>query len=198
MIEIINCPDNSPYLRFKNEYDLAKNQNQEMIQAMCISSYSKKSKEVNSRFVNLKFIRGKDFIFFSNYGSIKASEFKDNKRVSCIFYWSKTDTQIRIKGSISKTSREYNLKYFASRSPDKNALAISSKQSAYIDSYDEIVKRFNFVKYNDDLTECPEYWGGFKIRPYYFEFWKGHESRLNKRDAYELKKSKWIHNFLQP
>ena len=28
-----------------------------------------------------------------------------------------------------------------------------------------------------------------------FEFWEGHESRLNKREVYELKDDKWIHSF---
>lgn len=198
MIEITNCPDEIPYSRFNKEYNDAKKLNQEMIQAMCISSYSKKTDEVNSRFVNLKFIKEKDFIFFSNYDSVKAKEFKECKKISAIFYWSKTDTQIRIKGKISKTSRDFNLRYFASRDFNKNALAISSNQSKYIDSFEEVINNFEIVKSKNDLTECPEYWGGFKIRPYCFEFWKGHKSRLNKREIYELNQDKWLHSFLQP
>ena len=198
MVEIINSPKDIPYVRFNEEYIQAINLNQEMIQAMCISSYSEKNKEVNSRFVNLKFVNGKDFIFFSNYESVKAEEFKDNDKVSVVFYWNKTDTQIRIRGRISQTSREYNQRYFASRSLDKNALAISSRQSKPIDSYDEIISKYDFIKSTTDLTECPKYWGGFQIRPHYFEFWKGHKSRLNKRDSYKLNQSDWIHSFLEP
>lgn len=198
MIKIINCSNQTPFSRFKKEFNDAKNLNQEMIQAMCISSYSRKIKEVNSRFVNLKFVKEKDFIFFSNYDSTKAKEFKDSNKISAIFYWNKTNTQIRIKGIISKTSRDFNLKYFALRSANKNALAISSNQSKHIDSFEDVVKKFELVKSKNDLTKCPEHWGGFKIRPYCFEFWKGHKSRLNKRDAYEFNGERWIHSFLQP
>ena len=44
----------------------------------------------------------------------------------------------------------------------------------------------------------PEYWGGFSFTPYYFEFWEGHKSRVNKRCVYELKNKKWICYILQP
>ena len=50
----------------------------------------------------------------------------------------------------------------------------------------------------NDLTICPEYWGGFLFKPYYFEFWKGHESRINKREIYKNENNKWIKSFLSP
>lgn len=198
MIEIISCSNEAPYQRFKAEYNYAKNLNQKMIQAACVSSYSKKTEEVNSRFVNLKFLKEKDFIFFSNYESIKSKEFMENNKISVVFYWNKADMQIRIKGKISRTSRKYNLEYFASRDTNKNALAISSNQSKQINSFDEVLKKFELVKLEENLKKCPEFWGGFKIRPYYFEFWKGGDSRLNKRDAYKLNKSTWSQSILQP
>ena len=50
----------------------------------------------------------------------------------------------------------------------------------------------------DNLEECPNHWGGFEFKPYYFEFWKGHESRLNERDVYEMKNGKWENYILEP
>ena len=61
-----------------------------------------------------------------------------------------------------------------------------------------MLKNYNRTFENDDLTECPEFWGGFSFVPYYFEFWQGHESRLNKREKYELINNEWAHSFLQP
>ena len=29
----------------------------------------------------------------------------------------------------------------------------------------------------------------------YFEFWEGHDSRLNRRETYELQNDEWIHRF---
>ena len=50
----------------------------------------------------------------------------------------------------------------------------------------------------NDLFVCPEFWGGFAIEPYYFEFWEGHESRINKREVFDKIDDVWKHSFLQP
>ena len=58
--------------------------------------------------------------------------------------------------------------------------------------------RYEKVLKNDNLKDCPEYWGGYTFVPYYFEFWEGHESRLNKREVYEMRNGHWEHFILQP
>ena len=44
----------------------------------------------------------------------------------------------------------------------------------------------------------PDFWGGYSFKPYYFEFWKGNENRLNKREVYNFIENKWQISFLQP
>ena len=97
-----------------------------------------------------------------------------------------------------KTSKEFNQVYFAKRDEKKNALAISSAQSKTIESYEAIQKNYELSLKKSNLTECPEYWGGYSFTPYYFEFWEGHDLRLNKRDIYEMKSNDWKHDILQP
>ena len=58
-------------------------------------------------------------------------------------------------------------------------------QSEVISSYEAVLKNYDETFKKSDLTLCPEYWGGFSFIPYYFEFWEGHESRLNKRLVYK-------------
>jgi pyridoxamine 5'-phosphate oxidase len=48
------------------------------------------------------------------------------------------------------------------------------------------------------LKKCPEFWGGYAFTPYYFEFWEGHQSRLNKREVYKKNDDNWKHLILQP
>ena len=103
-----------------------------------------------------------------------------------------------MKAKINKTLREFNLKYFSERDEKKNALAISSSQSKKISSYDKVYENYNQSLNNDNLKDCPEYWGGYSFTPYYFEFWEGHKSRLNKRKVYEMKNGDWDHCILQP
>ena len=198
MIQFNNLNQELPYLLFKEKYDDSLNAGQKGIEAISISSYSKELSEVDSRYVNLKFITNDEFIFFSNYDSPKASSFNSHNQIAALLYWPSINVQIRMRAKIKKTSNEYNQKYFFDRSQEKNALAISSNQSKPINSYTDVKENYNKSLKNDDLKKCPEFWGGYSFTPYYFEFWEGHESRLNKREAYEKSDDSWKHLILQP
>ena len=198
MIKIDKIHNDEPHLKFKNYYQKALKKSQSNIEAMTVSSFNKASNEVESRYVNLKYVDNKDFIFFSNYNSQKAKDFINHDQISVLFYWNSINVQVRLKAKIKKTSKEFNDSYFRNRSEDKNALAISSNQSKLIDSYNQVKENYNKSLKNDDLKKCPEFWGGYSFTPYYFEFWEGHESRLNKREVYEKSDDSWKHFILQP
>ena len=198
MIEFINILQETPYLLFKEKYDEALNANQKNIEAISIASFNKKINEVDSRYVNLKFIDKDRFIFFSNYNSPKSLAFKTHNQITGLFYWSSTNVQIRIKANIEKTGTKYNQDYFKKRLPAKNALAIASFQSKKISSYEEVIKNYNETYKESNLSICPEYWGGFSFIPYYFEFWEGNTSRLNKRDVYKIQDDEWNHTIIEP
>jgi len=104
-----------------------------------------------------------------------------------------------MKAKISKTSSEFSDKHFQGRTKEKNALAISSRQSKAINSFEEVEKNFH-----DTLTIMtaetlrPDFWGGYSFVPYYFEFWQGHKNRLNKRQVFEQQDNEWVERLLQP
>ena len=60
-----------------------------------------------------------------------------------------------------KKAQIHNQGYFKNRTPEKNALAISSAQSKLVSSYNTVVKNYNETYEGKDLSECPEYWEGF-------------------------------------
>ena len=198
MIKLNNLNQERPYQLFKEKYDDAIDAGEKSIEAISISSFNKEMNEVDSRYVNLKFIKNDEFIFFSNYHSSKASSFDSHNQIAALLFWSSINVQIRMKAKIKKTSKEFNQKYFSDRSEKKNALAISSKQSKQISSYSEVKENYIRSLKNDNLKKCPEYWGGFSFIPYYFEFWEGHELRINKREVYNNIDGIWKHSFLQP
>jgi pyridoxamine 5'-phosphate oxidase len=198
MFRLTNLNNSTPYKLIEKYYDLALNKNEEHIEAISISSYSSEKNEVDSRFVNLKMIDNDEFIFFSNYHSPKASQFLSNNQIAAVFFWRTINVQIRMKAKIKKLPSEVSDKYFSERSKDKNALAISSRQSQKISSYEDVIKNYNLVLDKCNLEVRPDYWGGYSFTPYYFEFWEGHESRLNKREAYEKNDDSWKHLILQP
>ena len=198
MIKFNNLNQGLPYQLFKKKYDEAVDAGQKVVEAISISSYDKQISEIGSRYVNLKFVTNDEFIFFSNYNSPKASSFKSHNQIAALLYWSSINVQIRMKAQIKKTSKEFNQKYFFDRSEEKNALAISSNQSKPINSYRKVKENYNKSLERDDLKKCPQYWGGYSFIPHYFEFWEGHDSRINKREVFEKTGDIWKHLFLQP
>jgi len=198
MIKFINSSYCKPYKLLRQYYDNALKLGQNNIEAISISSYSKKNNEVNSRYVNLKYVDDSNFIFFTNYNSPKSVEFEEHSQIAALIFWEKINLQIRMKATITKTDINYNNQHFQQRLDEKNALAISSMQSEKISSYDEIIKNFNYSMTNDDLKSCPSYWGGFSFTPFSFEFWEGHDKRINKRNLYVKVNNDWMHSVLQP
>ena len=64
MIEFINFEENKPNLIFKGLYHEAEKLNQNHIDAACISSFDRNKNEVDARFVNIKYIKNDEWVFF--------------------------------------------------------------------------------------------------------------------------------------
>ena len=199
MINLDKMDVSEPYDIFRKYYEEARKKEQKIIEAISISSYDKKNSIVDSRFVNLKYVINDEWIFFSNYNSPKSIQFKSHEQISAVIFWNSINVQIRMKAKIQKTNSEFSNKHFQSREATKNLLAILSQQSEPLSSYDDFLKNYqkNLSIKQKTITR-PEYWGGFSFSPYYFEFWEGHNSRINKRKFYEIENQEWKSGFLQP
>ncbi len=198
MISFININSSPPYKKFLDFYHQAL-KDEKFIDAICISSFDKSSDQVDSRFVNLKYIKDDEWIFFTNYNSPKAFQFKQHDQISAVFFWRSTYSQIRMKAKVIKTCSDFCDEHYRKRDASKNKIATISNQSERIESYDHIVENFNSNRcFNPDLMKRPDYWGGYSFTPYYFEFWEGHDYRINKRTAYQLKEDNWVNFYLQP
>lgn len=199
MIKIINISEEIPYKIFLDLYNEALSARQKSINVIAISSYDTNLSKVCSRYVNLKYIQGNQWLFFTNYKSNKAHQFKNHEQIACLIYWNSIDVQIRIDATIKKCSHEISDRHFIKRGKDKNALAISSQQSQEIESYEKILSNYKNIFKNQDLTKRPSYWGGYSFVPKEFEFWRGHKSRLNQRKLYTLMNdNEWSSKILQP
>jgi pyridoxamine 5'-phosphate oxidase len=197
MVEFISF-ESKPFLLFHKYLCEANEKGQKHVDAMCISSIDNVQKIPKARFVNLKYVKDSKLIFFSNYNSNKSLQFEKLPHVSCTFFWTATNVQVRISGGIEKTSPQFSDMHFQKRSREKNALAISSNQSSKISSYDDVKKKYSDVLKNTKIYNRPSYWGGFSVTPYYFEFWQGRENRLNKREEFLLKNNEWVYSILEP
>ena len=199
MINFLNSSHEKPYILFQSLYQKAIENGQKGVEAISVSSYNELLKEVEARYVNLKYIDNNEWIFFSNYLSPKANQFESHDQVSILIYWASINTQIRMKAKIFKTSSEFSDEHFQGRTKEKNALAISSNQSQAVDSFDQVTKNFNeTLEIMTSETPRPDFWGGYSFTPYYFEFWQGHENRLNKRHVFMQEDDQWTERLLQP
>lgn len=186
----------TPFLQFEKWFEDAKEFENQEANAMILSTCSNGGNP-SSRVVLLKRYSGEGFVFFTNYLSRKGEELEANHRASLLFYWPQTMRQIRIEGEVSKVSSAESDEYFLSRPRESRASAILSMQSRPLEdkeTFDIEVKR---LSENGELIR-PENWGGYILKPEYFEFWQGAVSRTHDRFAYEPTNNGWKITRLYP
>jgi pyridoxamine 5'-phosphate oxidase len=126
------------------------------------------------------------FVFFTNYESRKGGELAANPRAALLFHWEPFGRQVRIEGSIERTTREQSEAYAHSRPHGSQLSALSSPQSRTIESRDVLERRVSELaeRYAGGDLPLPDTWGGFRIRPETFEFWQHRDNRLHDRLRY--------------
>jgi len=154
----------------------------------------------DSRVVLLKEITPEGLVFFTNYNSKKGQQISVNKHVSVVFFWDETERQVRIKGTAVKLPEKESDSYFLSRPLESQLGAWASSQSQVIESRKILDDNYtHYQKYfQQNEIKKPPYWGGFLIRPEYFEFWQGRPNRLHDRLEYILSGDQWTIRRLAP
>lgn len=155
----------------------------------------------NQRIVLLKQVNSKGLVFYTNYGSAKAKEMTQNNKVCLHFPWHAMERQVRVRGIAEKVSVAESLKYFMSRPRESQLAAWASNQSHKIDSRTFLLTQFGNMKkkFAEGQVPLPDFWGGFRVTPHYFEFWQGGKNRLHDRFEYCLQpNNQWKINRLAP
>jgi pyridoxamine 5'-phosphate oxidase len=153
------------------------------------------------RVVLLKGITQNKFVFYTNYGSAKGNEIRNNDLVALTFLWLPLQRQVRIEGRVTMVDPEASDAYFKIRPRGSQIGAIASPQSQKISTREELEQRFLQVaaelEGQDSITR-PTSWGGYQVTPDYFEFWQGRSNRLHDRISYELTAEGWQRYRLAP
>ena len=155
----------------------------------------------NVRMVLLKEIESTGFVFYTNFQSVKAKEILSSGKAALVIHWKSLRRQIRVRGSVIKTSDEKADRYFNSRSLNSRYGAIASEQSKPLQNRADLEERVASVKRElGDQPKRPEYWGGFKITPIEMELWADGEDRLHNRFkySYETNDKDWTIQRLFP
>lgn len=142
----------------------------------------------SARIVLLKSFDEEGFMFFTNYESRKGQELARNPYVTLLFFWRELERQIRIEGIVSKVGEHVSNEYYNSRPMGSRIGAIASPQSQVIPDRHFLEEKVNETasKYEKDMPQRPEYWGGYIVKPVAMEFWQGRSSRLHDRILYTL------------
>ncbi len=140
----------------------------------------------SSRTVLLKAFDQRGFVFFTNYGSRKASEIDATGQVSLLFPWYGLERQVGILGAASRISAAESLAYFLSRPFGSRLGAWVSQQSTVIRSRSMLELQWEELKdrFAGKEVPLPAGWGGFRVQPQEMEFWQGRENRLHDRFRY--------------
>jgi pyridoxamine 5'-phosphate oxidase len=154
----------------------------------------------SARVVLLKGYDERGLQFFTNYESRKGVELANNPKGAIVFLWVDLERQIRIEGTVVKTTEEESEAYFYQRPVNSRLGAWASDQSRVVSGREELAARHAELaaKYRDSPIPKPPHWGGYRLVPAMFEFWQGRPSRLHDRIRYRLVNGAWIIDRLSP
>ena len=191
--------DSTPSALFSQWFDDAKKSGVLLPEAMSVSSCGYDG-QPSSRMVLLKSFDEQGFVFFTNYGSRKSRELEENSKVALLFHWNVLQRQIRIEGTVEKVTPQESADYFHSRNQGSQIGAWASKQSQRLTHDNELKERMAHFndKYAKGEVPHPEFWGGWRVKPIYIEFWQGRASRLHDRVCFEKKDEAWQNFKLHP
>jgi pyridoxamine 5'-phosphate oxidase len=168
-------------------------------EAMALAT-AKRNGNTAVRFVLLKGIDERGFVFFTDARSRKGRELRRNPRASLALYWQPRGRQVRVEGSVKEVSPQEADLYWATRPRPSQLAASASCQSARLHSRAELLGRYSRLarKLRGREVPRPLWWTGFRVHPQVIEFWIHREHRLHDREIYRRRGREWRRNLLQP
>jgi pyridoxamine 5'-phosphate oxidase len=145
------------------------------------------------RMVLLKSADERGFTFFTNYGSRKGGELEANPRAALLFH--RPGIQVRVEGRVERVSDAESDAYWATRPAASRRSAAASRQSRPIGGRHELEAA---VAAQPEDPARPASWGGFRLLPDTYEFWRHRDDRLHERRLFEARSGGWELSILQP
>ena len=145
------------------------------------------------RMVLLKSADEHGFTFFTGYTSRKGRELEANPRGALLFRGD--GIQVRVEGRVERVPDAESDAYWLSRAAASRRSAAASNQSEPIESREALEAA---VAAQPDEPERPARWGGYRLVPDAYEFWRHRDDRLHERHLYRARADGWEVLLLQP
>ena len=188
-----------PFARFRDWYEEALRSPHAIPNAMCLSTVGVDGTPA-ARMVLLASFDDRGFVFHTNYESRKGAELAACPHAALLFWWESLNRQVRVEGSAERTTPEESDAYFSRRPRASQLGAWASDQSRPLPLWETLEARMRELeeRFKDLPVPRPPQWGGYRVLPSAFEFWKGREDRLHERLRYDRTPGGWAVRLLYP
>jgi pyridoxamine 5'-phosphate oxidase len=168
-------------------------------EAMALATAARSGK-ISVRFVLLKGIDERGFVFFTDTRSHKGNELRYNPRAALALYWQPKGRQVRVEGRAEQVTPAEAQAYWSNRPRQSQLAASASHQSARLRSRADLLLRLARLtrKFRGREVPRPSCWTGFRVRPDSIEFWTHRQHRLHDREIYLRRGRGWQRVLLQP